>query len=87
MNSNNKNDKNTLKVNKGVEQPSMVNPTLSDIKIAAEIMKAYDVHTCTDVTGFGLMGHLKEMTIGSHCDVTIEFEKVPYLREVKITIV
>ena len=52
-------------------------------KTAAETMKAYKVHACTDVTGFGLMGHLKEMTTGSHCDVTIEFEKVPYLREVK----
>ena len=52
-------------------------------KTAAETMKNYEIHACTDVTGFGLMGHLKEMTTGSHCNVTIEFEKVPYLREVK----
>ncbi len=52
-------------------------------KMAAEIMLKYDVHACTDVTGFGLLGHLKEMSAASHCDVEIDFEKVPYLREVK----
>ncbi len=52
-------------------------------KIPAEIMKNYDVHACTDVTGFGLLGHLKEMSIASRCDVEIDFEKVPFLREVK----
>ncbi|HFB61467.1 MAG TPA: selenide, water dikinase SelD, partial [Bacteroidetes bacterium] len=52
-------------------------------KIPAEIMKNYDVHACTDVTGFGLLGHLKEMSTASRCDVEIVFEKVPFLREVK----
>ena len=52
-------------------------------KIPAEIMKNYDVHACTDVTGFGLLGHLKEMSMASRCDVEIVFEKVPFLREVK----
>jgi len=52
-------------------------------KIPAEIMKKYDVHACTDVTGFGLLGHLKEMSMASRCDVEIVFEKVPFLREVK----
>ncbi len=52
-------------------------------KTAAEVMKNFEVHACTDVTGFGLTGHLKEMTTGSGCDVTIEYIRVPYLREVK----
>jgi len=52
-------------------------------KIAAETMKGYDVHACTDVTGFGLMGHLKEMTTGSQCNVMVEYRKLPYLRDVK----
>ena len=52
-------------------------------KIPAEIMKNYDVHACTDVTGFGLLGHLKEMSTASRYDVEIVFEKVPFLREVK----
>ena len=30
-------------------------------KDACSVMKKYDVHSCTDVTGFGLLGHLSEM--------------------------
>jgi len=52
-------------------------------KIPAETMIHCDVHACTDVTGFGLLGHLKEMSVASKCDVQIYFEKVPFLREVK----
>jgi len=52
-------------------------------KTAAQLMKKYDVHACTDVTGFGLMGHLKEMTAGSACNATVFYEKVPFLPEVK----
>jgi len=35
-------------------------------KTAAEILKNYRVHACTDVTGFGLLGHLLEMSTASH---------------------
>ncbi len=52
-------------------------------KIPAELMQQYEVHACTDVTGFGLLGHLREMSMGSACDAHVYFEKVPFLREVK----
>ncbi len=52
-------------------------------KVPAELMVNFEVHACTDVTGFGLMGHLKEMSTASKCDVEINFGKVPFLREVK----
>jgi len=52
-------------------------------KTAAEVLANYAAHACTDVTGFGLLGHLREMTLGSKCDVEIEFEKVPFFPEVK----
>ena len=39
-------------------------------------------HACTDVTGFGLLGHLHEMTAGSHVGAEISFHRVPVLREV-----
>lgn len=37
---------------------------------AKQIIEAYPVHACTDVTGFGLAGHGMEMALGSH--VTLE---------------
>lgn len=39
---------------------------------AAEILSAYNVHACTDVTGFGLAGHLHEMMADS--DLVIEID-------------
>ncbi len=52
-------------------------------KTAAEVMQKYKVNACTDVTGFGLIGHLKEMTSSSECDAMIEYQKIPFLPEVK----
>ena len=50
-------------------------------KDARDIMVRYDVHSCTDVTGFGLMGHSYEMAQGSNCTIHIQVEKVPYHAE------
>ncbi|ABK19074.1 selenophosphate synthase [Syntrophobacter fumaroxidans MPOB] len=48
---------------------------------AAEVMAAYPVHACTDVTGFGLLGHALEMAAASNVSITIEAERVPLLPE------
>jgi selenide, water dikinase len=48
---------------------------------AAEVMLQYDVHACTDVTGFGLGGHILEMARGSHIEIAIHMEKVPAIPE------
>ncbi len=40
-------------------------------KAARDVMVQFEVHACTDVTGFGMLGHLYEMAQGS--DVEIEF--------------
>lgn len=50
-------------------------------KIPSELMLRFKVHACTDVTGFGLLGHLKEMSTASQCDVEVRFCKVPWIRE------
>lgn len=50
-------------------------------KYAAEIMVKYDVHGCTDVTGFSLLGHAYEMAQGSGLTLIIDHEKVPYHKE------
>lgn len=50
-------------------------------KTARDIMVKYPVHSCTDVTGFALMGHSFEMAQGSGCTIHIQTEKVPYHEE------
>lgn len=52
-------------------------------KYAAEIMKRYPVNSCTDVTGFGLIGHVYEMAYGSGCTIQLETESIPMLRKAK----
>ncbi len=46
---------------------------------AAEIMGRYAVHACTDVTGFGLAGHLLEMCGDDALEVTIDSSKLVLL--------
>ena len=50
-------------------------------KTARDIMIQYDVHSCTDVTGFALLGHSFEMAQGSNCTIHIEVGKVPFHAE------
>jgi selenide,water dikinase len=46
---------------------------------ACEAMLAYDVHGCTDVTGFGLIGHAREMALGSGVTIEIDAAAVQFL--------
>jgi len=50
---------------------------------AAEIMKRFDVHACTDVTGFGLLGHLCEMVVDSGYGMRLFAEAVPVYPEAR----
>lgn len=52
-------------------------------RTAAEVMADFEVHACTDVTGFGLLGHLREMAVASHLDVELDFSTVPVLQGVR----
>ncbi|WP_420799797.1 selenide, water dikinase SelD [Paenibacillus mesophilus] len=52
-------------------------------KTAAEIMERYEVHACTDITGFGLIGHALEMAKGSQAEITIVQQDVPLLPRVR----
>jgi len=48
-------------------------------KKAAEISLQYDVHGMTDVTGFGLIGHAREMALGSGVSLRLSASAVPLL--------
>ena len=47
-------------------------------KYAAEILRNFTVHACTDVTGFGLSGHLSEMT-GTDFTARLDANHIPYI--------
>jgi selenide,water dikinase len=48
-------------------------------KIAAEIAQRFNVHGMTDVTGFGLIGHAREMALGGKVSIRITAAQVPLL--------
>lgn len=45
---------------------------------ASEILRKYRVHACTDVTGFGLLGHLSEM-VEDRCTAILKAANLPYI--------
>jgi len=48
-------------------------------KYAADVMKKYPVNACTDVTGFGLLGHLGEM-VPKGMSAIVQASKVPVIQ-------
>ncbi|CAI6032694.1 selenide, water dikinase SelD [Cohnella sp. JJ-181] len=64
-----------------IERVTRVMSTLN--KTAAETMQHYEVDACTDVTGFGLMGHALEMAKGSGVGIRIREADVPVLPRVR----
>jgi selenide,water dikinase len=48
---------------------------------AARIMAGYDISACTDVTGFGFLGHLAEMVSGSGNGMRIDAQRIPVIAE------
>lgn len=50
-------------------------------KSARDVMVRYEVHACTDVTGFGLMGHGFEMAQGSDVELHIDVQAIDLIPE------
>ena len=50
-------------------------------KSARDVMVKYRVHACTDVTGFGLLGHVCEMAQGSDVDVELHVGDIDLIPE------
>ncbi|TYS46807.1 selenide, water dikinase SelD [Bacillus infantis] len=51
-------------------------------KEASLAMRKVNVHACTDITGFGLLGHLFEIADKSQISIELDLKKVPYLNDV-----
>lgn len=63
--------------NKAVKVMSTLN------KYAGEIVANYNLSACTDITGFGIMGHGYEMASASKVTLKIYSDRVPYIEEAK----
>ena len=48
-------------------------------KAASAIMRTFPVHACSDVTGYGLLGHAYEMASGSGVTVVLQSARLPLL--------
>jgi len=54
-------------------------PSLSSLNgKAMEVALQYDLHACTDITGFGILGHLLEMAHGCNASVILDYKKLPF---------
>ena len=50
-------------------------------KNARDVMVKYNVHACTDVTGFAMLGHLLEMAQGSDKQITLHVDDIDTIPE------
>jgi selenide,water dikinase len=73
-------------IKRGVARQEAVNAAMKAMTTsaasAAEAMLSADAHACTDITGFGLLGHAYEMAHASDVCLVIEAARVPLLPDV-----
>jgi len=62
-------------VRAAIHSMTSLNKTASEIATSGR----FAVHSVTDITGFGLLGHAREMALGSGASIRIEAAKVPLL--------
>lgn len=61
---------------------SLANKLMTTLnKYARDIMVKYQVHACTDVTGFGMLGHVYEMAQGSDVEITLHVNNIDLIPE------
>jgi len=60
-----------------IQEVTLLMSTLN--RIPAEVMKDFPVHACTDITGFGLLGHLAQMVENSGLGITVYCQSVPLI--------
>jgi selenide, water dikinase len=73
-------------IKKGVASPESIDAAMlamtTTARKASEVMIEVGASACTDVTGFGLLGHAFEMAKASHVNFRIDSSRVPFLPKV-----
>ena len=68
---------------RGIARPEHVSASIESMltlnRAAAEAIEDLEVHAVTDVTGFGLLGHSREVAIASNVTLEIRSSQVPFL--------
>jgi selenide,water dikinase len=65
---------------------SAISHMVQSNQLAGEVFQAHQASACTDVTGFGLAGHLLEMVRASRCSVELDLTHLPILSGVRKTL-
>jgi selenide,water dikinase len=75
----------TTGIDRGLVPPATVERVTAVMtqlnRVASEVMQAIGVHACTDISGFGLLGHLREMAEASGVGARVRWKVVPVLEE------
>lgn len=75
-------------IKKGVASPAAAAAAIASMTTlnqrAAQIGHAHGVTSATDITGFGLLGHLRNLLRGSQVGARIELERLPILLDAKL---
>jgi selenide,water dikinase len=73
----------TTAVKRGADVPEALAAAIASMTMlnasAARALRDREIHACTDVTGFGLMGHAYEMAHGSGVRLVLEAAALPIL--------
>jgi selenide, water dikinase len=74
----------TTALKKGKASDESVNEAVKSMitlnAAASQVVRKHPVHACSDVTGYGVLGHALEMASGSDVTLVIESAKLPLLR-------
>ena len=74
----------TTALKKGKASDESVNEAVKSMitlnAAASQVARKHPIHACSDVTGFGILGHSLEMASGSGVTLVIESAKMPLLR-------
>jgi selenide, water dikinase len=62
-----------------IEAATRAMTTLNSVAAGIAVNGNFQIHAATDVTGFGLIGHLREVALGSGVSVRLQASRVPLL--------